>query len=71
MRKKLIKFLLKLLGHDVDKVNVIKIEVDAEDALRTLKKIQYEVEQIANGIDKLPKAKAVIKFSERTSKLDL
>lgn len=54
-----------------DKVNVIKIEVDADEALCTLKKIQYEVEQIANGIDKLPKANAVIKFSERTSKLDL
>lgn len=57
MKKRLIKFLLRLLGHNNDKTNVITIEVDAKDALITLKKIQDELEKINRSLKTLPKAK--------------
>lgn len=67
MKEKLIKWLLKLLGHKVENISSIKIEVDAEEAMIQLKKISDQLKSIKEGIDNLPKG--IVSFKEIARKV--
>lgn len=66
MKKRLINFLLALLGHKTHG-ETITISVDADQALKTLEKIHYEIDKINDSLKKIqsPTIDEIIKAQNR------